>query len=134
MTAFSKLDWALVPGPAEVPDILDSQDQYDIALYAPGEIAERILSVDGTRLLDAGTDWWGWRASYETDSEIFELTMTLFEIEPIAWGGSGIVGCSDPAALLWFWEQLRKTHPRIWLHNAECAIFNPNAFQRSYIG
>ena len=134
MTPFSNLDWALVPGPVEVLDILDSQGQFDVALYPPDEIAELVLGIDGTLLLKGGTDWWDWRASYETDSEIFELTMTLFDMEPIVWGGSGIVGCSDPAALLWFWEQLRNTHPRIWLHNSECTMFNPKAFRRDYIG
>ena len=133
MTRFSKLDWALIPGPEEVSEVLDSQGQHDIALYSPGEISRQILSIDGTRLLNAGADWWEWRASYESDSDIFELTMTLFDIEPIAWGGCGIVACSDPTALLQFWQQLRKSHPRIWLHNSECAIFNPSDFQKMYV-
>ena len=132
MSAFGKLEWSLVPGPEDVSDVPDSLGQFDIAEYAPEDIAERILSIEGTRLVRSGPEWWDWRACYESDRDMFEVTMTLFETDPVTWGGSNIVACSDPSELLRFWRLLRVSHPRIWLHNSDCALFDPADFEKRY--
>ncbi len=133
---FRRRAWVLVPGPERVPSVLDSQSlQGTIAEYTPEEIADAILSIPGVRFTGERTDWGKWKAEVSLPSDVFAVNITLFErtSHSSLWGGSEVAACSQPSSLLWFWRQLRRTHPRVWLHSSECKIYNPSDFGREYV-
>ena len=125
-------DWAFVPGPSEIPDAPQSSvNLQDVANYQPGAIAQAFLGCPGFSPMHAADpSWWEWRAGWERDRRFLLVDMTLFETDPVAWGGSGISGYCELDDLLALWRSLREKFPAIWLHNGNCEVHTPESFAR----
>ncbi|HTO84158.1 MAG TPA: hypothetical protein VMQ73_18175 [Methylomirabilota bacterium] len=132
MIRLTENDWAFVPGPSEIPDAPQSSiDLQDVANYPADAIAQAFLGYPGFRLMHAADPtWWQWRAEWECDRGFLLVDMTLFETDPVAWGGSGISGFCELDDLLALWRDLREKFPAIWLHNGDCEIHTPESFAR----
>jgi len=132
MIQLAEQDWVFIPGPSEIPDPpASSLDWDEIATYPPQAIAQAFLAYPGFSLVhDANPSWWQWRAGWERGQSFLLFDMTLFETDPIAWGGSGVSGCCELDDLLSLWRALRERSPAVWLHNSECEIHTPDSFLR----
>lgn len=120
--------WFLVPGPEFNPPT-DSLGQYHIECYSPERIATRILSNRDFELKhDAKPTWWEWIARWEQNERWIEIGMTLFGIEPPAWGGSPLQGRCDLNDIMSLWLNLRDCFPAVWMHNTLCEIHTPESF------
>jgi|SRR6185295_1173986 len=125
-------DWAFIPGPPDIPDAPALSTALDeVAIYPPEVIAQTFLAYPGFSLLrEADPSWWQWRAGWERGASFLFVGMTLFETDPIAWGGSEISGCCELDEILALWGALRVSFPAIWLHNSACEIHTPDSFTR----
>lgn len=124
-------NWSLIPGPlAEPPE--SSVDLDDITEYPPDVVAEAILAFPGMRLQHpAEPTWWEWAARWDHNERwISVVGLTLFDIEPPAWGGSGLDGRCELADILGFWATVRSRVPACWMHNSLCEIHSPESFAR----
>ena len=120
--------WSFVPGPLSDPP-RSSLDQYEMIEHPPETIADTILAYPGMRLVHPATpSWWEWKASWEDGNRRIDLNLTLFEIEPPAWGGSQLTVFCGGREILDLWMYLRASHPAIWLHGPDCSIYTPDAF------
>ena len=120
--------WSFIPGPLSDPPA-SSVILQEITEYAPADIADAILGYPGTRLVHPDSpSWWEWKASWEDGNGRIDLNLTLFEIEPPAWGGSQLTAFCGRRDVLALWMHLRASHPAIWLHGPDCSIYTPEAF------
>jgi hypothetical protein len=128
--------WAFVPGPSEIQDPPESSvDLQEVAMYPPDTVAQAFLGYPGFMLLhDAVPSWWQWRAGWERGRSSLVVEMTLFETDPIAWGGSGVSGYCTLEELLALWHALREQFSAMWLHNGDCEIHTPESFMRLMTG
>ena len=124
--------WAFVPGPLAIHDPPESSvDLQEVAMYPPDTVAQAFLGYPGFSLLhDADPSWWQWRAGWERGRSFLVVKMTLFETDPIAWGGSGVSGYCELDELLALWRTLSSQFPAMWLHNGDCEIHTPDSFLR----
>src|SRR5215208_6439805 len=114
--------WSLIPGPLANPPA-DSLALTDIVEYDPAVVAETILEFPGMRLQHpAEPTWWEWVARWEEGERWVELDLTLFDIEPPAWGGSGLHGHCEVTDILGIWMAVRRRVPACWMHNDNCEI------------
>ena len=120
-------DWSLIPGPLVDPPP-SSLTLDDIVEYPPELVAEAILAMPGMRLIQPAATWWDWRAAWQQDERSIQVDFTLFDIEPPAWGGSGLAGKCDLDDLRRLWETVRKRAPACWFHNASCEIHSWESF------
>jgi hypothetical protein len=132
MIQLANQEWAFIPGPPEIPDPpASSLNQNEIAAYPPEAIAQALLAYPGFNLMQkADPSWWQWRAGWERGPCFLLVEMTLFETDPIAWGGSGVSGYCELEDLLSLWRALRERFPAIWLDNSDCEIHTPDSFAR----
>lgn len=125
-------DWAFIPGPETDPPG-NSLELHEIVEYAPERIAEVFLSYPGMRLVHPPEPtWWEWKARWEEQDRFIELEMSLFETEPVTWGGSGIRAHCTVQDVLKLWQAVKERCPAVWLHNSECAIHTPESFERLF--
>ena len=124
--------WALIPGPAQLLQPMNSQDLQLIESFSPVLIADSLLSFPGMRLLQPQSPSWGaWRARWESGRDFIEVGMTLFQNEAESWGGSPIsADCSleDIDAL---WSHLQLRHHGVWLHDPDCILHTRESFRRT---
>jgi len=132
MIQLTEQAWAFIPGPSEIPDPpASSLDRLEYAIYSPAAIAQAFLAYPDFSLMhDADPSWWQWRAGWERGQCFLLADMTLFETDPIAWGGSSVSGYCELDDLLSLWRALREEFPAVWLHNSECEIHTPESFSR----
>src|SRR5215468_525310 len=109
MIQLADSDWAFIPGPREILDPpASSVALQDVAMYPPEGIARAFLAYPRFSLVhDADPSWWQWRAGWERNRSFLYVGMTLFETDPVAWGGSEISGCCDLDEILALWRALR---------------------------
>jgi len=122
--------WAFIPGPREIPDPpASSVTLQDVATYPPKAIARALLAYPGFGLVHAAEpSWWQWRARWERGRSFLLVGMTLFETDPVAWGGSPVSGACEINDLLSLWHALRGQFPAVWLHNNACEVHTPESF------
>jgi len=132
MRKFVLSDWSLIPGPACNPPP-SSLDLHDFIEYSPSTIAETILAFPGMIAQNHGDPtWWEWSATWRHQEASIDVGMTLFEIEPVSWGGSPLRGgCSVPQMLA-LWNSVRQKCPGVWMHNSDCEIHTPESFEGSF--
>lgn len=132
--SFQVSHWQLTPGPYVMDQPGSSITLQEIAEYPPDRIAERILSFPGVMLLrDANPNWYSWRARWSSHAASIEIDMTIFDIEPIAWGGSWLSGDCSPQDLLNLWLHLRAEFCGVWLHDIrDCGVETPDSFRSAY--
>jgi len=123
-------DWSLIPGPLASPPAtslaLDS-----IVEYPPEAVAAAVLAFPGMHLTHpADPTWWDWVARWEQDGRWIDVEFTLFDVEPPAWGGSGLRGQCELADVLALWAAVRGRVPACWMHNTLCEIHSPESFAR----
>jgi hypothetical protein len=123
-------DWLLIPGPlADPPPSSVAMD--DITEYPPEAVADAILAFPGVGLAHpADPTWWDWVARWEHGGRWIEVGFTLFDIDPPAWGGSGLRGQCELADILDLWAFVRGRVPACWMHNTLCEIHSPESFAR----
>ena len=130
MSMIDLMDWSLIPGPLADPP-LSSVALADITLYSPELVADAILAFPSMRLWHpAEPTWWAWTARWELDARWIEVEFTLFDIEPPAWGGSGLSGDCELEDVLGLWAAVRSRAPACWMHNTLCEIHSPESFAR----
>jgi hypothetical protein len=130
MSLISLTDWSLTPGPLSDPPP-SSVALRDIEQYPPEVVAEAILAFDGMRLKrPAEPTWWDWLARWDQGERWIEVGFTLFDIEPPAWGGSGLEGQCELADMLGLLAVVRQRVPACWMHNTLCEIHSPESFAR----
>jgi hypothetical protein len=121
-------DWSLIPGPLENPPP-SSVSLDDFAEYPPQVVAETFIAFPGMRLVhDAEPTWWDWKARWQSGDSFFEIDMSLYETEPLSWGGSLVVGHCELDEFLKFRHHVREYLPAVWLHNSACEIHSPESF------
>lgn len=131
---FYDLELAFIAGPAELGEPISSVALDDPVEYTPEEIVEAFLAVQGCQVTHPATPtWWQWRARWTSEGDTLDLDMTLFDVEPLLWGGSGIEHSCSPTALLSFWESVRVRCPAVYLHDSACTIYPPNYFAKQYL-
>lgn len=125
-------DWALVPGPAKNPPT-SSVVLSDLTLHSPGTIAEAILSFPGMEQKGSeGGDWWSWSASWQSGIRHISIGMTLFETDPVSWGGSPLSGTCELADILGLWKAIGMQCAGVWMHNTNCDIHTPDSFEQLF--
>jgi hypothetical protein len=130
MIQLADSDWAFIPGPREIPDPpASSVTLQDVAVFPPDAVAQAFLAYPGFSLVDKpDRSWWQWQARWERGQSFLLVGMTLFETDPIAWGGSPVSGTCELDDLLALWRALRGRFPAVWLHNSSCEIHTPDSF------
>jgi hypothetical protein len=130
MIQLAESDWAFIPSPGEILDPpASSVALQDVAAYPPDAIAQSFLAYPGFSLVhEADPSWWQWQAGWERGQSFLLVGMTLFETDPVAWGGSPVSGTCELDDLLSLWCALRGRFPAMWLHNSNCEIHTPNSF------
>ena len=123
-------DWAFIPGSREVQDPpASSVGLQDVATYPPQAIAQAFLAYPGFRLVHApDPSWWQWQVGWERGRSLLVVGMTLFETDPVSWGGSHVSGTCELDDLVSLWHALRAQVPAVWLHNSACEIHTPDSF------
>ena len=133
MDSFDKLDLCFVSGPLELTEPAYSFDIIDAVEYPPGDIAIAFLEVPGCRLVHPGEpSWYDWKARWESGGRFIEVDMSLYDVEPVMWGGSGINMNCTPVDLLMFWESVRSRCQAVWLCDTECRLYSPERFRELY--
>jgi hypothetical protein len=90
--------------------------------------------VRGALLLSDGSgDWYRWSAAWDLAGATVGVGFSLFEVEPVEWGGSELTGTVGAHALLKAWLQVRAALPGVWLHDGECDIYTPDAFRARFL-
>ena len=123
-------EWSLIPGPESNPP-RDSLGLHGVVEYPPRRIADAFLAFPGMRLENGGDlTWWEWQALWEVDGRFIKVGMTLFETEPVLWGGSPLQGRCEPADVLRLWKAIRIRCPGVWMQNSDCEIHTPESFEK----
>ena len=78
-------------------------------------------------------DWWEWKATYESDDELFELNMTLFDTEPPLWGGCELLGVTDAKEAQGFWLRILAFLPGTYLHSSEAMLYSVEGFTEAFV-
>lgn len=132
MIQLADSDWAFIPGPREILDPpASSVGLQEVAMYPPDVIAQAFLAYPGFSLVhDANPSWRQWQAGWEHGQSFLFVGMTLFETDPVGWGGSPVFGACRLDDLLALWRALHGRFPAIWLHNSNCEIHTPDSFSR----
>jgi hypothetical protein len=126
-------EWSFIPGPLTRPPE-SSLELHDLVGYAPESVAEAFLSYPGMQLLHpADPSWWEWKARWGRDERFIELDMSLFETEPVTWGGSTITAHCSLDDLMRLWEAVRTRCQAVWLHNGDCEIHTPDSLRRLFV-
>jgi hypothetical protein len=130
-TRFQTQDqWALIPGPAELAEPMDSLHIQDIVEISPVAIARSLLSFPGVELLHAETpSWWDWRARWKSGCDYIEIGMTIFENDSQSRGGSHLTADCSLKDIESLWSHLQARHRGVWLHNSDCMIHTPDSFR-----
>lgn len=117
-------DWSLIPGPEKNPPPSSVAIEETVEI-SPDRFAATVLSFPGfEQVAEPDPDWWAWKASRHD----MTIEMTLFETEPVTWGGSFLKGTCQLNKFLEFWDHLRTLSPGIWLHNSACEVLTPDMF------
>jgi hypothetical protein len=125
--------WSFTPGPAENPPG-SSLDLRDLIEYPPEVVAEAILAFPKMRVLESAPgDWWHWWAAWSHGDRRIGVGMSVFETEPVSWGGSPLQGACELADILELWEVIRSRCPGVWMHNSDCAIHTPDSSRRLFM-
>lgn len=125
-------EWSLVPGPVKNPPT-SSVVLHDLMFYAPTTIANAILAFPGmAHQASDKVDWWTWKAAWREGGRRISVGMTLFETDPISWGGSPLEGRCELADILGLWQTIRGQCPGVWMHNTDCEIHTPESFERLF--
>jgi hypothetical protein len=129
MIQLADSDWAFIPGPREIPDPpASSVALQDVAAYPPDAIAQTFLAYPGFSLAhEADPSWRQWQAEWERGQSFLLVGMTLFETDPVAWGGSHVSGCCELDDLLALWYTIRAQFPAVWMYNSACEIHTPDS-------
>ncbi len=79
--------------------------------------------------------FWGWRATYEDDGDIFEIGFSLPEDigSGAIRGGIQLRACRSPGSLMTEWSAMRARFDRVWLHNPDCELPPPEMFRRRFL-
>ena len=126
---FDKPNWAFVPGPLDDSVPMSSLVLKQYVQYSPHEIAARLLAYPGMTLLnDNQPRWQDWKARWENEREIVELSISLMGRSNELWGGSGIKALCLPETLVAIWKHLKANHPGIWLHDPDCQMHTEKSF------
>ncbi|HEV7280266.1 MAG TPA: hypothetical protein VGN57_08650 [Pirellulaceae bacterium] len=121
-------DWNLMPGPIHEPP-RSSVELYESEEYPPRLVAEAILAFPGMRLVrPAEPTWYEWRAAWRDGDDQFEIDMSLYDVDPPLWGGTGVVGYCSVEAFVRFCRHVRERLPGVWLHNSACEVHSPESF------
>jgi hypothetical protein len=122
--------WALIPGPMQLTQPMNSQDLQDIALYPAEAISASFLAFPGMRLLNPSIpSWWEWRCRWESGRDFIEVGMTLFEQNIPTWGGSPISADCTIGALEELWSHIQSRHQGVWLHDDNCIMHTHDSFK-----
>jgi hypothetical protein len=126
-----KLDGlSFIPGPASDPP-RDSLQLHDIIEHPVEDMASAFLSFPGMRLLNPGEPTlWEWQAEWRRNDSVIVVGMSLFDTDPVSWGGSDIRGSCSLAEILDLWNTVRHRCMGVWIHAADCAIYTPESFAR----
>src|SRR5262245_21889119 len=125
-------DWSLIPGPERDPPT-SSLALSEIVEYPLETIAAALLSFPGMKVEHpAKPTWWDWIARWKKEDSFIEFGMTLFETEPVSWGGSSVKGQCTLDDFMQLWNVVRKRCPGVWMHNEECEIHTPESFTKLF--
>jgi len=120
---------SLIPGPLCVVGVTTSIIDHDMAMHSPDVVADALLSFSDARLTHpAKPSWWDWKAEWDLDGDIVTLSMTQFGDDAGSWGGSGVEGSVDLARFVARWRELLALLPGVWIHDASCNMYGPDAF------
>ena len=126
---FTLDQWSIVPGPRRIRPPFDSTHLDEIEEYSPQLVADATLALPGARLIQpAHPDWCSWLARCSTDDGYIDLRMTLFDTDPIRWGGFRLAGRASPESLLELYTHLHLALPAAWLHNTDCELHTAESF------
>lgn len=130
--AFSLRSWSIVPGPTSIRPPFESTELAAIEQYPPEAVAAAILGIRATELVHReDPNWWSWTARWSSGASHIDLAMTLFDTEPLAWGGFNLSGSATPVDLLNLYGAVHAALPASWLHNSDCLLHTAESFRAS---
>jgi hypothetical protein len=132
---------SMVPGPGDLHAPMPSISVEEVAQYFARDIVETLKSIENVVIEEDGTrsasrqrsirtfDWWEirWRWSVVDDSIAGDFTLLEDGDDPL-WGGSNLRLECTCRELLLFWQAIRRRHPAIYLHDADCLLHTPESF------
>jgi hypothetical protein len=132
-----KFQLSIVPGPPGLApsELLYSTDLSDLVDLDPAVVAQALLALPG---IDAATDCaptsWDWEATFVSGPHIVRFEMTLFEPDAGGpyWGGFSLHGYVTVPDLCRVARELRRQFQSVWIHDGECRMFTPEAFEARY--
>ena len=134
--AFASLEWAIVPGPAVLPEPIFPSDARcgQIVEYSPEQVADAFAGIAAVTVEPCpDSDWWSWQATYRGTRDLIELEMTLYDTEPPLWGGTVLSGGTDACDLLALWRKVLRRLPSTYLHSTEARLYSVAAFSEAFI-
>jgi hypothetical protein len=72
-------------------------------------------------------------ARYESANDVFELNMTLFETQPVLWGGTDLIGASHAAETLGLFLRFQSVLPGTYLHSSEALLYTEEGFRKKFV-
>jgi hypothetical protein len=125
-------EWYFIPGPTSDPPG-SSLDLRDLIEYPPQVVADAVLAFPGMTVPNPRSpDWWQWWAEWRFGEKHIGVGMTLFDTDPVTWGGSPLQGVCEVSDVLRLWQTIRDRCPGVWMHNSNCEIHTPESFQRLF--
>src|SRR4029450_11062297 len=107
--------WALIPGPADQSQPMNSQDVRRIVELPADAVAASFLAFPGMRLTHPPEpDWWAWPARWGPASDFIALNFTLFDDLGDIWGGSQFTADCPSSALPSLLRRMNQQHTGIW--------------------
>ncbi len=109
---------------------MNSTRLYDLVEYPPEVIAEAILAAFPGIDVENSEEptWWDWHAKWQNGDDQIEFGMSLFDTDPISWGGSPLQGVCSVSSFLDAWKKIRENCPGVWMHYEDCEIHTPASF------
>jgi hypothetical protein len=132
---------ALVPGPLYLgAEPAWSFDSSEVIIYSPQQVADAIIGIPGTRMLQsADPSWEFWRARWENEDRWIEFSIGETEAASVSgnstvtsWGGSDFNTHCLLQDVLYVWEEIRTKIPGVWLHDTDCRLWSPESFAGEY--
>ena len=133
MSTIDLSKWSLIPGLTSDPPS-SSLNLNGLIEYSPVVVAEAISAFPGMVVQKkAEPSWWHWRATWQAADRHIGVGMSLFETDPVSWGGSPLQGICDVSDILGLWDFVRRRCPGVWMHNSDCEIHTPETFKRLFV-
>ena len=127
-------NFALIPGPDEIPQPYSSVNVQSIAEYTSTEVADALLEIECIELQSTNSSsMWEWKATLKNSSANITIEMTCMGESDEHWGGFQLNGYGKKEYILKVWGALKaKGFIAVWLHDDECNMYTREGFLEAH--